>query len=149
MTTIAFKDGILAADSRVTHGDAGATVGTKLFRKRIARREHLIAVAGDLYTAMIFVDWYGKGEIKRPEQFDNLIDAGEDFGVLVWDGRHLHEYNRHCRGLIVEEAYWSIGSGAPYALAAMDCGKSAREAVRVACKRDNHSGLPVSWMRVR
>ncbi len=133
MTTVTYRDGIMSADSRATHGDAGTTSAIKLFRKRVGRREHLIGIAGDLYAALIFVEWYGKGEAKRPEQFADLFDAGEDFGALIWDGRSLWECNRLCRLAPVEEPYFAIGSGAPYALAAMDCGKSAREAVRIAC----------------
>lgn len=147
MTTVAYRGGILAADSRATHGDAGATTATKLFRKRIGRREHLVGVAGDLYAALIFIDWYGTAETKRPEQFADLFDAGEDFGALIWDGKSLWECNRLCRMVRVEEPYFAVGSGAQFALAAMDCGKSAREAVRIACRRDNNSGLPVAWLK--
>jgi hypothetical protein len=37
----------------------------------------------------------------------------------------------------------AVGSGGDAALVAMDCGKSARDAVRVACKYDPNSRPPV------
>lgn len=145
MTTVAFRDGVLATDSRGNHSDAGIVKAKKLFRKTIGRREHIIGVAGDLFSAMVFIDWYGTKE-RPPEALAHLFDEGEDFEALIWTGKKLFEANRLCRLVEIEDKYYAIGSGAPYALAAMDCGKSAAEAIRIACRRDNNSGLPVVAM---
>ncbi|GAI22667.1 unnamed protein product, partial [marine sediment metagenome] len=42
----------------------------------------------------------------------------------------------------------AIGSGSAYALAAMDMGASAEEAVRAAMKRDIYTGGKVRTMRI-
>ncbi|MCP6695873.1 proteasome subunit beta [Pseudomonas donghuensis] len=42
----------------------------------------------------------------------------------------------------------AIGSGAPYALAAMDMGASAEEAVRAAMKRDIYTGGKIRTLRL-
>jgi hypothetical protein len=41
----------------------------------------------------------------------------------------------------------AVGSGGAYALGAMLAGKSAEDAVKIACKLDNNSGLPIESLR--
>lgn len=143
MTTIAYKDGVLAADSQVTYGeDGGARKHTckKLFRKTVGtgRKAHdvIIATAGESSPGMIFVDWYGTDK-PIPEVFLHL-DA--DFTCLVLTPRGLFEYDVYCRGEEITEDCYAIGSGAKAALAAMHCGKSALEAVRIAARIDPYTG---------
>ncbi len=52
----------------------------------------------------------------------------------------LFEYDVYCRGEQILEEYFAAGSGAKCALTAMDCGKSAIEAVRLAARRDPYTG---------
>jgi hypothetical protein len=42
----------------------------------------------------------------------------------------------------------AVGSGSGYALGAMLAGKSAIEAVKIACKIDSNSGLPVESIKI-
>jgi ATP-dependent protease HslVU (ClpYQ) peptidase subunit len=144
MTTIAFDGTVMASDSRVTD-DVGAIRGKKLFKKRIGKSNHLIGIAGDVYAAMVFVDWYGTGKAPPGELVHSVPDL-EGFEVLIWTGKKLFTANKLCRLVEVEEPKYAIGSGAPYAMTAMDCGKSAEQAVRLACRRDPSSGLPVITM---
>jgi len=143
MTTIAYRDGVLAADSRVTYGeDAGARVHfcRKLFRRKVGegRKAHevIIATAGESSPGMVFVDWYGSGK-PTPAMFEHL---GPDFVCLVLTPKGLFEYDAYCRGEPIEEPFYAIGSGAKAALAAMHCGRSAVEAVRIAARIDPYTG---------
>lgn len=43
---------------------------------------------------------------------------------------------------LVEDQFWSVGTGSHIAIGAMEAGKSAVEAVRIACKYDIYSSLP-------
>lgn len=143
MTTIAYRDGIIAADSRLTvdHG-SGTRKHTckKLFRKRVGegKKAHdvIIATAGESSPGMVFVDWYGSGK-PVPDLFLHL---GGDFLCLVLTPDGLFEYDVYCRGELIEEEFYAVGSGGGYALAAMHCGKSAVEAVRVAARIDSFTG---------
>jgi ATP-dependent protease HslVU (ClpYQ) peptidase subunit len=143
MTTIAYRDGVLAADSRVTvdYG-SGARKHTckKLFRKRVTEGKKsfdvIIATAGESSPGMVFVDWYGSGT-SVPDIFLH-IDA--DFTCLVLTPDGLFEYDTFCRGEKIEEDFYAIGSGAMAALAAMHCGKSALDAVRIAARVDTYTG---------
>jgi len=151
MTTIAFRAGIFAADSREFDGEAMALT-EKLFRVKVrkSRREAIIATAGGTYLGMVFVDWYkrtgGTGDAPAILAQANLE---EDFEVLVWDRGKLHAANHLCRLVPILDAFTAIGSGCAAALAAMHCGRSAYAAVQIAAKIDPYTGPPVRTMRVR
>ena len=143
MTTIAYRDGILAADSRVTYGEhQTARIHTckKLFRKRVTQGKKsfdvIIATAGESSPGLVFVDWYGSGK-PVPDLFLHL---GGDFLCLVLTPSGLFEYDVYCRGEEVSDDFYAIGSGAGPALGAMHCGKSAVEAVRIAARIDPYTG---------
>jgi hypothetical protein len=125
MTCIAFRDGIMAADSLGNDDGIGKCRLQKLHRKRVKGKEHLIGVCGFFEAAMLFVDWYGGSDTAM---FDRLsrLSTDDDFGVLIWTE--------------VEEDFYAIGSGAGYAMTAMECGKSARQAVQMAARRDISTG---------
>lgn len=146
MTTIVcdVRAGVMASDSWVTHSsEAGGSrrgIGQKLFRKRITEGRKtfdvIIGTAGESSPALLFVDWYGTGQ--EPPQM--LRELGGDFTCLILTPRGLFEADAYCRPESVLDPYWAIGSGAKAALAAMHCGKSAVEAVRVAARIDPYTG---------
>jgi ATP-dependent protease HslVU (ClpYQ) peptidase subunit len=149
MTTIAARDGWMASDSRISDGNVGVTKGAKLFRVPVGKRssEHLVGVCGDLYAAMVFVDWY---KTREKALHDILVDMHEDsFEVIIWDGKKLSTANRYCRLVEIGEPYYAIGSGGPHAITAMDCGKNAATAVQMAIKRDSNSGGRIVTMRLK
>lgn len=143
MTSIAYKDGIVAADSREIWAGSISRCA-KLFRKRVARRDVVFATAGDSYTGMIFVDWYGSGPT-LPAAFSHL-DKDDDFEVMILDRGKVFVANRHCRPLQIDLPFFALGSGTDACMAAMHCGKSAREAIRVACLIDPNSAPPIVTM---
>lgn len=148
MTTIALRAGIIAADSRETWESeaGGTTIGNceKLFRKRVGKRDVVIGTAGGSYLGMIFVDWYGStGEAPIVLRDAHLE---EDFDVLILDRGKVYTANHLCRPILVVDPFIAIGSGRKAALAAMHCGRSAREAVSIACKVDPFSAPPIVTM---
>jgi ATP-dependent protease HslVU (ClpYQ) peptidase subunit len=146
MTTVAFRDGVMACDSRYSETPVGVTRGPKVFRKKVGKQEVLIGICGDVFAAMLFVDWYGSKDEVLHKTLTEM--ASDDFYVLIWDGKKLLEANRYCRPCEVEEAYYAIGSGGVHAITAMDCGKSAAQAVQMAMKRDSATGGRVHTHRL-
>lgn len=142
MTTVAYRAGVMAADSRITEdSEAGGTrLGKceKLYRKADA----IIGLAGESEPGLVFLDWYGSGK-EAPEI---LVHGEADFSALVLTDKGLFSYGRWCRGEKVLNKFWAIGSGAKAALAAMECGAGAVEAVRIACKVDPYSAPPIRAM---
>lgn len=149
MTTIGYRDGIVAADSRETQetesGGATIHICEKLFRKRVGKRQVVIATAGGSHAGMVFVDWYGSG--KAVPDVLRELDLAEDFDALILDRGKVLTCNHLCRPIEVLDKFTAIGSGRKAALAAMHCGRSAREAVRIACMIDPYSAPPIVTMR--
>lgn len=149
MTTIAYKDGIIAADSRATYtteaGGSRKHICTKLYRKQITEGRKtfdvIIATAGESSPSLVFLDWYGTG---TPIP-DVLLHHGGDFTCLILRPDGLFEVDVMCRPDPIMEPFYAIGSGAKEALAAMHCGKSAIEAVRVASVYDPYTGGRIHW----
>lgn len=154
MTTIAYRAGVIAADSRETiSGEQGGDRFfhcEKLFRKNFTRgrkkHEAIIATAGETSPGMVFVDWYGSGK-PAPDLF---IEGEADFTCLVLTTEGLREYDKYCRGIeVVHPEFYAVGSGSMAAMAAMYAGASARRAVEIACLVSPGSGPPVVTMRLK
>jgi ATP-dependent protease HslVU (ClpYQ) peptidase subunit len=149
VTTIAYRNHVIAADSRETvDSDAGGTtIGQceKLFRKRVGKRDIVIGTAGGSYLGMVFVDWFD-GTAKEPPSILRDAHLDEDFDVLILDRGKVYTANHLCRPIEVVSPFTAIGSGRKAALAAMHCGRGAREAVAIACKVDPFSAPPIVTM---
>lgn len=155
MTTIAYRDGVLAADSRETWeseaGGASYSNCEKLFRKVVGRREYLIGTAGGSYLGMVFVDWFkgiGAG-FDEPPSILRDAHLEEDFDVLIVARDGVYTANHLCRPVrSAGNRFVAIGSGRKAALAAMFMGASAAKAVAIACKVDPFSAPPIVAMRL-
>lgn len=152
VTTVVYRDGVMAADSRATieteAGGARMYRCEKLYRKIVGtgrkRHEVLLGVAGEATPALLFVDWYGSD--KPPPQI--FADMVSDFSVLIYSKHGLFEADAYCRPERILERFWAIGSGAKAALGALHMNASARQACSVACKIDPYSGIPITWMEL-
>ncbi len=145
MTTIAYRDGVLAADTRATSGDV--IVGSSALK--IAKRGRVMAAAsGTSAYARRFMDWFRSGmKGDPPPSIDpndhdtfcwGLLVTGDDRRVLLQQP-----------GWIVERGpYFAMGSGRDFALGAMAHGASAEEAVRAAIAHDVYSGGDITVLRV-
>jgi hypothetical protein len=139
MTTIAFRDGVMAADSRCVDANMGIHKATKLFQVQVGRQSHLLGGCGCPEAIGLFVDWYGSRDTGVFQRLTSLHSEA-DFTVLIWTGRKLSWVDRIMRITELDEPYAAIGSGAAHAITAMDCGKNAVTAVRMAAKRDSSTG---------
>jgi hypothetical protein len=155
MTTIAYRDGVLAADSQVTAESAagGSRKHTciKLFRKMVTVKRKtfdvIIATAGETSPGLVFIEWYGSGK-PIPDVF---LHIGGDFTCLVLTPKGLFEYDVYCQPeeiVLSPYPFYAVGSGTKAAMGAMHCGKSAIEAVRIACKVDPFSSGRIVSMKL-
>ena len=149
MTTIAYKSGVVAADSQETHSDGRKNDCQKLYKMKDGT---IIATAGDSYTGLIFVEWFKEGA--RKESIPDLtnITLEEDFECLVLENtENIYIINRFFQKYHIEmpEGFYSLGWGAPYAVAAMHMGADAKKAVQVAAKYDAYTGGTVKTMKVK
>lgn len=148
MTTIAVRDGIIAADSRTTvQTEEG---GSRVFRcEKLYRcfegtpKEAILGTAGESSSSLVFVDWY-RSETRPVEVIDRLINGEADFTVIALTREGLFEFDKWGRGEKILDKFYAIGSGAKGAMCAMHMGASAEQAVRIACKVDPYSAPPIT-----
>lgn len=144
MTCIAVRNGIIAADSRVTVSTESG--GERMFKcyKLFRKDGNLIALAGESSPGMVFLDWYGTG--KKPPS--SLIDGNADFTALVLKKNGLFEFDAWCRYETIIERAYAVGSGAKVALGAMHMGATAYQAVEAAIAYDPGCGYPIVWASI-
>jgi len=139
VTTIAFRDGVMAADS-MECDDAQKWQCVKLFRARAA----VIGLAGDSVNSLIFLDWYRDRKNPAPER-----DTDHSFEALVASAAKLELWTELLRPQIISADYYAIGSGASVALGCMYGGSDAYTAVEAACHFARGSREPVIAKSIR
>lgn len=135
MTTIAARDGIMAADSQCS-GDYVLRV------RKIHRLPDGSLVAGCGTSAAVYaaIQWAASGRQGDPPDIDGsrLLFLRQDGSLWLADGR-FPEFP-------LADKFAAIGSGSMAAQTAMRLGQSAIEAVRTACQVDDGSSAPVHHM---
>ena len=138
MTTIVCNRQGMAADKRAS-GLPLLRV-TKLFRINGS----IIGVSGIYEQALRFVEWR-----RTPDAKPAFADASNFCALeLTADGRILY-WGAEMIAIPVEEEYYAIGSGCPYALGAMARGASLKEAVKIAGRWDEATGSEIQTMTLR
>lgn len=148
MTTITYRNGIMASDSCCSSSQIQVSSNSKVHRTSAGA---LIGQAGDADLRAVFalLDKVktSKGLPSRQEiaacisDFELIIAFNPKDVWVVGCGREGGGYNGFCYQVVAP--FVATGSGWELAMAAMDCGRSAREAIGVACKYDRRSKLPI------
>lgn len=137
LTCIAYKDGIIAYDCRITEGDM---IVSDNYNKKHEIGGLIIFSAGNLGEDEDFVTAYITKETNTIQNAQGIVvDNGELFICTIASGEvQVYKWNK-------AEAR-AVGSGEPYAITAMDTGATAKEAVQYAHKRDVNTGAKVrTW----
>lgn len=141
MTTIVYRDGIVANDTLLV---ADGMVVDQVYEKCIVRDGVMFFMTGSTSDHDKLVDEY-------------LSQIGRDIGnasAIVADKGTIFTVGREDGGKGIfkcpnrRENYTAIGSGERFAISAMDHGKSAKEAVEYAMKRDVFTGGVVKVYQV-
>lgn len=136
MTTIAFDGKTMACDTRVTCGSSYYNTDTKIYENDF----YIIGVAGDAGVGTMLVDC---PYILQARHYDF------DFEALVFakDTRKLYKVEFYkswdcalSSVTLVADKFSAVGSGSPYAKAAMYLGNTATHAVMVAAEFDTNTG---------
>jgi len=133
MTTIAYRAGEIAYDSRCC---GGSKVFSDTFNKhRVKGKVHLF-FTGDTGDIEPLLELYMGGKAKPAGYCGALVWDGRTKVLLSigWDGKQYfsneESLDNHC----------AFGTGEDHAITAMDCGLSAKDAVKMAAKRDTGTG---------
>lgn len=142
MTTIAFDGRTLASDGQVS----GGYISSYKYKKIFSKNGWLIGAAGRLSECAMFIEWFEKWlhaqegreqgiKVDPVEPFDR-----EEFTALVISPERECMVFESGRDMFEVEAPFAIGSGSPFAIAAMKAGAGAKKAVEVAIDLDPYSG---------
>lgn len=137
MTTIAYRDGVLAADTRcVRRGTIGVA------RKLFCGAGWIAGACGEASDIHHFMRWYQAGA-----DLDNLptfLMYGDEetpsVEALIVTRGGVERWTHHFQPTPVLDPYCAVGSGEQFATAAMYMGATAEEAVRVAMALDPGTG---------
>lgn len=133
MTTIVYRDGVLAADSRAYRGDK-SPLGTKVKIHRLWDGSLFGASSNCVGADTLLRRWVEEGcpsqksgDIK-PDSFEMILIRPNGEVFFAHDNLDLSGP--------LEAPFFAIGSGEQYALGALEMGADAVRAVRVACEFD-------------
>ncbi|KWS07470.1 hypothetical protein [Pseudomonas syringae] len=140
MTTIAYKDGVIAHDTRQTRN--GTIVSDDCAKCQVVDGVSFFLSGAVCDEKALIAAYFGTPSPSPVEcsgyaaDGGNLLMVGYDEKTGIWK-QPLDPANPD-----------AIGSGSAFALAAMDMGASAEEAVRAAMKRDIYTGGKVRTFQV-
>jgi hypothetical protein len=149
MTIIAYRDGIVAADSRLSYSSSAGGDRHGLCEKLYRVRNSIVALSGD-DAGLEFLRWYRKGAKKKVSE---LLTSDADFMAWIINAKgELWEYGKWLEGekVVFDPRYpfHAMGCGAKAALGAMHMGATAAEAVEIACRIDPFCGGPIVTMPI-
>lgn len=132
MTTIAYKDGVIAYDSRCTRG---TTILDDDANKLYAVKGVSFLCTGANCDFPALINAFFGGETS------GAVEAS----ALAWDGSALwlvghDDKTGGWKDALELDRPYAIGSGSAHALTAMDMGATAADAIRMAKKRDTCTG---------
>lgn len=140
MTTIAYRDDVLAGDTQITCGNTIDGYVQKVFRKGAL----LYGATGCSGHADAFLTWVLKG--MKGDAPNLKTDDDEASGLLfpggdrvVW--RYRNVWTSH------HAPFFAYGSGSNLALGAMAQGATAEEAVKAAAMLDTNTGGDITVLR--
>jgi ATP-dependent protease HslVU (ClpYQ) peptidase subunit len=135
MTTICFDGVTLASDSRTT-GNYVEDNTKKLYTQ--GNRHY--GFAGSLTSSLSFLQWSNNRTVEKPKLDD-------DFEIIEVEGGKAFYYDSN---LVKTPASipCAIGSGCHLAMAAILCGKTAKQAIEIAKKLDEGTGGKVQTIKV-
>lgn len=155
MTTIAVKDGIMVGDGRCS---LGSTVIKDDMVKVFWINNHLMGGAGRARSISTFAQWLQKHTDYTivNQEVGDLVDLippvlqdDEEFTALVLTpDKQVLMYDGNVALNLGQDVPASIGSGSVFAIAAMDAGVSAEDAVKIAMKRDVYSGGEITVVQL-
>lgn len=134
MTTVAYRDGVLATDSASTAGGIYSGSVRKMARSPDGS---LVGVSGGTVACAELLRWVEGGMQGRPDV------SGDVYGVLIGTDRTVHIIEDGGRPVAIEASFFACGSGREIALGAMAMGASAQRAVEIACMWDRCTVGPV------
>ncbi|MBC3948340.1 proteasome subunit beta [Pseudomonas folii] len=141
MTTIAYKDGVIAYDSRCTRGST--ITDDDCEKLETVKGVHFLCTGCTCDFDALIAAYFGAAASAPVEASGYAVDGGT-LWLIGHDDKTGFWKNR-----IRLDTGDAIGSGSAFALAAMDMGATSAEAIEAAKRRDTSTGGRVRELRIR
>lgn len=141
MTTIAYRDGVIAADTLATWGSSRDGAFTKVAK----RGPYLAGVSGGVAACQRFLDWFSMGLRGDPPQMPDGDRTSHGIIILPDDRMLTWGPTGWERTRIID--HYAMGSGGEFAQGALAMGATAERAVQVAIQYDTKSGGDITVLR--
>jgi hypothetical protein len=147
MTTIAVTRDQIAGDRQVTHsGGLKFKVTTKVhefYQPLLWPKKFYVGMCGNVDEFPDILQFlYDPAAMKKAPKGN----GGEC--VVLTEDRKIFTFKSPSKWIHVEQPFYAVGTGMNYAMSAMECGKTAIEAVKVASKFDLYTGMGVTHFDV-
>lgn len=142
MTVIAWDGRTLAADKRATTGGGIVRTVTKIERHGDA----LLAITGGWDVGAEMRAWWKAGAV--PADFPPKAREDVSTLIVIRAGGRVETFSSGPYSMPFDAARCAFGSGRDFAEAAMYLGRTAEEAVRVACAFQSDCGNGVDTLRL-
>lgn len=147
MTTIVITPELMAADNQITDGD-GKRRACKLTTSPLG----VWGFAGDVASAELALQYVlqaGDRILTQTDNFDKMPSKDLELVLLTKTGIMYRFCGNYApQKYPKEESYAAIGSGAAYAIGALDAGAAPLDALRISARRDLYTSRPYSvWSR--
>ncbi len=142
MTTVVFKDGVFAADSRINGG--GYISGSTEKIKKVGDFYVGMSGRGELYNE--FCKFIGGEDFNK----EKLTSHNAEYGMIVVNSK-TKEVNLYIDSLIPEitkNDFYTVGSGYLIATGALLMGATPKKAVQIAAKVDTRTGGKIQVVKV-
>lgn len=140
MTTICYhhESKTIAVDSRITKGEVICSDNYTKIRKN---NGVVFVLAGSASDLDLVVESYPNQLTYKPQVSGYIVEDGKCYYTVYTDDGHPTTL----------ETTWndSAGSGQDFAMAAMDFGATAKEAVKYATSRDIYSGGLIKTFKIK
>lgn len=149
MTTIAYTNGTIACDSSHTCGEVIYTRRQKIVRLSSGGLMGFAGACDTRATVELFDKVKSEKHLPTRKQILELAQSIDALFIMpngrIFNIECAYEEEHYWEGGLYEwgERFAACGSGGKFALVAMECGKTAMEAVHAACRRDVNSCPPV------
>lgn len=143
MTTVAYKNGVMAAD-RAISGSGHIGTARKVWKRKSDGA--LVGGCGTVSVIQKWAEWFLTGERGNSPGLGSDEDSASQMMVVRPNGT-VENHDRYGRA-VFEAPYYAIGSGTDYALGAMAFGASARQAVASSMKHDHCTGVGVQHVKL-
>ena len=143
MTTVAYRDGVIVADSMITVGNEKRYINNKVFSTKF----FVVGVSGEIAYIPAIKKWLEENEAdftdinQMLKAYDSSPIKDKDIGLLLVDRNRKIYMSRNGEHFIpIKGPFETLGSGGDYARGAMAAGMTAEDAVKVARKYDPYTG---------